>query len=177
MRVCLLDEQLTFCYLSVSRSLHCLPNLSSVYLKCYHMNLIYLTDINSIPNCPIMALLVLWWHIQRSPGNERRTRACDWNKIDDEDLFPFELYILVQGCIEALKAEYGTNPGHSGSAYVHCAPSVLPSGILLLHLRFIQLGLCQISGLLYPFQTQKIKFFQCFTSYISRLQTAQLCLY
>ena len=24
-----------------------------------------------------------------------------------------------RGCIEALKAEYGTNPGHSGSAYVH----------------------------------------------------------
>ena len=80
MRVCLLDEQLTFCYLSVSWSLHCLPNLSSVYLKCYHMSLIYLSDINCIPKCPIMALLVLWWHIQRSPGNER-TRACDWEGL------------------------------------------------------------------------------------------------
>ena len=80
MRVCLLDEQLTFCYLSVSWSLHCLPNLSSLYLKCYHMSLIYLSDINCIPKCPIMALLVLWWHIQRSPGNER-TRACDWEGL------------------------------------------------------------------------------------------------
>ena len=50
------------------------------------------------------------------------------------------------GCMEALKAEYGTNPGHSGSAmYVH--HPLLQSGILLLHLRFIHVGLRQIQML------------------------------
>ena len=123
MRVCLLDEQLTFCYLSVSRSLLCLPSLSFLYLKMlsHEFNLSYRYQLHPQLSCnDPSGTLVAYPTIPR----QWKDKSLWLRRIRKKILmmkicFHLNCTYWSRGCIEALKAEYGTNPGHSGSAYVH----------------------------------------------------------